>query len=282
MIKKLWEWILDLVRIHEDKALHRNKSFWFAIGFPLFWIALIFWVLTVELQKSGNFDPRITSAALNGFVKFYAFPITLLTLPLTFAIMINRFHSSKQKAKSNHLVEVNNIANNYFSHFDSFKEYTKEVEKMHKDVGLEIYAQRLYQVIFINSNMSNFNPKVTNKHVDSLVGLMLYELYLYKEHIDTNGYDLVEDRIIKRYRINFQLFEGIKFDHAINGDDDFYNYLDKLASIYYDIFMFQGVLCGDKIANYLQERFALEIESSFKFVYVENQANAYLIHQKTS
>ncbi len=263
MLKRIWLWIADCFRIHEDKALHKNKSFWFAIFFPMFWIGLIFLALTMELQNEGLFNPRITSDALNGFVKFYAFPITLLTLPLTFAVMVNRFHSSKQKAKSNNLVERNNIANNYFSHFDSFKNYCEELEKKHSKINTEFNAQILYQSIFINSNITNFNPKVSKSQINSLISRFLNEIELYKVHIETIGYEFKETRTVNQYKLIFDKFEGVKVSFVINNDHQFYNSLIELVSIFYDMFIFQGVLFGKKASHYFQKEVTLIIDQNF-------------------
>ncbi|MDC9518748.1 MULTISPECIES: hypothetical protein [unclassified Pseudoalteromonas] len=107
-INRILKWLGECFKVEEDKALHENKLFWIVVLIPLFFIIWISWILTTELITKSIYSPHISAESLAGFVNYYAFPIALLTVPLTLAVMINRFHSSKQKAKSNRLVEQNN------------------------------------------------------------------------------------------------------------------------------------------------------------------------------
>lgn len=261
---KILNWLGEFFKVEEDKALHENKLFWVVVLVPLFFIVWISWRLTAELITKGLYNPHVSAESLAGFVSYYAFPIALLTVPLTLAVMINRFHSSKQKAKSNRLLEDNNIANNYFSHFNSFKEYCVQLEVMHEDNGLKIFPQRLYQFIFYKSNMSNFAPSVTEWKIKNLFSLMSDEIEIYREYVEQNGYYDVDERTLNTYEHHYNLFEGLQFNCNVRSDKELHDYLEVLSDIYYDIFMFQGVLNSSSVATRFQAYYELKIQEQFK------------------
>lgn len=156
--------------VEEDIGLHENKAFIRWIGYPLLVILVVVIAVTWNLFEAGvysfNKEFEVSFVTLNDFAKYYAFPIASLTVPLTLGVMFNRFHSSKQKAKSNRLVEVNNTANNYFSHFQHFKTYIQNIEN--KDdlntFQIEMHSTpSLYKAFLINSTLKNNNfdiPKI--------------------------------------------------------------------------------------------------------------------------
>lgn len=263
MVFKALKWlIIDWFKVQEDIALHENKLFWFVVMLPLAFIGWIFWKLTRLLIVEGFYKPIINVESLAGFVNYYAFPIALLTVPLTLALMINRFHSSKQKAKSNRLIEKNNTANNYFSHFNSFKEYCEQLEIMHKHKSLKIFPQRLYQFIFFNSNLTSFEPKVSEKLIKTIISSIKDEIFLFEEHQENNK----KNNKHGEYDRSESLFEGIDFHCQLNSDKGLHEYFETLSYIYYDIFMFQGILNNNDITSKFQEDFEFLMHEKFKII----------------
>lgn len=263
MFFKVLKWIVnDWFKVQEDRALHENKLFWLVVLVPLAFIGWVFWKLTELLKTEGLYNPIINAESLAGFVNYYAFPIALLTLPLTLALMINRFHSSKQKAKSNRLVEKNNTANNYFSHFNSFKEYCEQLEVIHENKSLKIFPQRLYQFIFFNSNLTNFEPEVSEQLIQTIISSIKDEIFLFEEHIADNK----KDNNYGEYDRSESLFEGLDFHCQITSDGQLYEYFETLSNIYYDIFMFQGILNNNYIRSKFQEAFEPLIQEKFKII----------------
>lgn len=276
MLKKIWLWIAGCFRIHEEKALHKNKSFWFAIFFPMFWIGLIFLALTMELQNKGLFNPRITSDALNGFVKFYAFPITLLTLPLTFAVMVNRFHSSKQKAKSNELVERNNESNNYFNHYKYFAEHCESVTKRFGNEKLNVKPEFLYKILFPDSSIQSFNAtvppyivddilKVFDLNIDKLrTHLDLYETERVKNEYDENGVLVSNglDYLKKEFKYCFEI-DGLKHQAHISLEKKMYSSMKTTLEVLVMLLSFHGIANYKEVTDNLSNRFHVLVMRRF-------------------
>ncbi|WP_209326831.1 hypothetical protein [Pseudoalteromonas sp. PA2MD11] len=245
------QWFIKHMPVEEDIGLHENKAFIRWIGYPLLAILVLFIAVTWNLFESGvySFDKEfeVSFVALNDFAKYYAFPIASLTVPLTFGVMFNRFHSSKQKAKSNRLVEHNNVANSYFSHFTYFSEYIKEIDNKDEMLKrgtfkIEISAQLAYRKIFVNSTINNADFNIPNSVVDDLVE------ELEKESLTFDKY--VIDAYNGPYLSKFEI-EGFKPTRAINNRDIFLNMVESYLHVYRELFKFQGTANVYEILEYL-------------------------------
>ncbi|MCK8124380.1 hypothetical protein MTF66_05180 [Pseudoalteromonas sp. 2CM39R] len=190
MLNKFWNWILDCIRIDEDIALHENRIFWIVVLIPFGFICWLFFSLTQDLISDGLYNPHVSSESLASFVNYYAFPITLLTIPLTLAVMINRFHSSKQKAKSNRLVEKNNVANNFFNHYKYFSEHCEAVNVRFESSVIAIKPEVLYKKMFphssINKNVNEVDISIIDEAFKSYVS-NLYNFIKHEKKVGLNG-----------------------------------------------------------------------------------------------
>ncbi|WP_064435420.1 hypothetical protein [Pseudoalteromonas neustonica] len=251
MIKRFVEWFNECMPVEESVGLHENKAFRRWVGYPLLIILLLFIAITWDLYNAGVYSFSksflINSTTLNGFAKFYAFPIAALAVPLTFGVMFNRFHSSKQKAKSNQLIEQNNSANIYFSHFAYFSEYTKEIDNKDEVLKkgtfkIDLSAQLAYRRIFTNSTISNSDFNIPKSVVDELVD------ELSKEFLSFNKY--VIDAYNGPYFSNFEI-EGFKPTRAVNNKESFKNMVKSYFHVYQELFKFQGTTNTNEILDYL-------------------------------
>lgn len=252
---KTWTSLKNIFRhffgIHEDKALHQNWIFWIVVLVPLSIICWLVYTLTQDLISDGLYNPHVSSESLASFVNYYAFPITMLTVPLTLAVMINRFHSSKQKAKSNRLVEINNAANNYFSHFQHFKTYIQNIENSDSLNTTKIEMDSipsLYRAFFTNSTLKNNNFDIPKFVADDFLNKLKQEVHSYKEHVDgqTNKENIF-------YNLQFDL-ELMKTKEAVvNSTSKFYKTYHSYVLIYMQIFEFEGVANSEEITNYFED-----------------------------
>ncbi|WP_063705165.1 hypothetical protein [Pseudoalteromonas gelatinilytica] len=190
MLKKFWDWILDFIRIDEDIALHENRIFWIVVLVPFGFIFWLFFSLTQDLIIDGLFNPHVSSESLASFINYYAFPITLLTIPVTLAVMINRFHSSKQKAKSNRLVEQNNMANNFYNHYKYFFEHCEAINARFASSEITIKPEVLYKKMFphssINKNVNEVDISIIDEAFKSYVS-NFYNFIKHEKNVGLNG-----------------------------------------------------------------------------------------------
>lgn len=275
-INRILKWLGECFKVEEDKALHENKLFWIVVLIPLFFIIWISWILTTELITKSIYSPHISAESLAGFVNYYAFPIALLTVPLTLAVMINRFHSSKQKAKSNRLVEQNNTANNFFNHYKYFKDHCIGLEKRFLWLNLQITAELLYKKLFPISSVSNFTTELDKTFVESV--FVYYEDMIldYQNHIKINGIktiaqshnqgeiheETVECHILcEPYELDFDLC-GISFGQSLKVEEDFKRTLYFTFEIIAGLFCFSGVSNFDEVYDYYYNKFNTMIDKN--------------------
>ncbi|XQF92103.1 hypothetical protein ACOBV9_11305 [Pseudoalteromonas espejiana] len=88
---------------------------------------------------------------ISAFIKYYSFPISLLSLSIVFGVMVARFHSSKQKAKSNSIIEANNAVNIFYKNHDEFHKYTERLLIPDGSVFSSIDSVECYRFLFKTS-----------------------------------------------------------------------------------------------------------------------------------
>lgn len=256
--------ILLLLKIQEDKALHKNTSFWFAILAPLIIIIWIFYLLTNELILKEAFYINMSSESLAAFVKHYAFPITLLTLPLTFGVMVNRFHSSKQKAKTNNLVERNNIVNNFFTHYKNFSEFCDKIEQRYNSNKLTLTPEFLYRDIFPTSGINNFTTTADSKFISVVIDKIDKEITQFINHSNKVGYNNISNtRVLKeRYRYN-SVVNGLNHSILIDTDHQLHTELTKAYTIAISLVFFIGTSNSAEIYNQYHLKFKQLMSNRF-------------------
>ncbi|MBB1419699.1 hypothetical protein H5187_20875 [Pseudoalteromonas sp. SG44-1] len=248
-VNKILNLLGECFKVEEDKALHENKLFWVVVLVPLFFIVWISWRLTAELITKGLYNPHVSSESLASFVNYYAFPIALLTVPLTLAVMINRFHSSKQKAKSNRLVEQNNIANNFFNHYKYFVEHCEALKKRNPENYFNLSPELLYKSLFPSSSVSNFTTDLNSK-------------FIKKISVQFNS-------IIKSYSAHIEKHEVSSITTACNVNDDHLAEsieVIHLNSTFYYLFYLDGFSYSSKLKKH--DELKSSINSTFNFLYL--------------
>jgi len=257
ILQSVKNWLIKRLPVEEDIALHENSSFHKWVGYPLLIIFIFAIFITFDLYQKGVYslkkDILISTETLSDFAKFYAFPITALTIPLTLGVMFNRFHSSKQKAKSNRLIEQNNLVNNYFSHFSNFNSYTDTLEVKYKSVGLKLSAQRLYRILFQNCSLLKFDATVQKDCIDIIIDSAFVELEKYRKHILINNH----------YTVKKEVIEGLELLWSTRKDSQIYEYLEELKLIIIDLLNFHGIINSKEIEKYFYTKYEKNMEENF-------------------
>lgn len=279
------QWFIKHMPVEEDVGLHENKAFIRWIGYPLLAILVMVIAVTWNLFETGiysfNKEFEMSFVTLNDFAKYYAFPIASLTVPLTFGVMFNRFHSSKQKAKSNKIVEQNNIANNFFNHFKYFKEHCEVLEKRFDFLNLEISCEILYKELFKGSSVSNFITDIEIGVNDELLTYINNEIDTFIKHVDKVGVESVahtssppeNDDYYEKHTLNesysFRFRQsGIYFQQTINEPVDFDNLLQSNFDFIFMLLCFNGVSNFEIIGGDFTKRYWELHQNKFLNFYV--------------
>lgn len=199
MHKKITNWFIKHMPVEDNIGLHENKAFRRWVGYPLLIILFLVIAITWDLYRTGIYSFSrgflINSATLNDFAKFYAFPIAALAVPLTLGVMFNRFHSSKQKAKSNQLIEQNNKANNFFNHYKYFVEHCDAAEKRFEFKNLAIAKEVLYKLFFPKSSVDNFVTELNKDLIKEIIIHFRSIIEDYNSHLNLTTIDTVAQTI---------------------------------------------------------------------------------------
>ncbi|WP_217874293.1 hypothetical protein [Pseudoalteromonas shioyasakiensis] len=138
--------------IDESVGLHKNYSFRLAILLPLAISVILIIIFTVQLALKGQFWFSISQPGVTAFVKYFTFPISLLSLSIVFGVMVARFHSSKQKAKSNEITERNNSVNYFYKTHEEFEKFCMKLIKSGDNGFKGIKANICYEAMFDSSS----------------------------------------------------------------------------------------------------------------------------------
>ena len=276
-VNKILNLLGECFKVEEDKALHENKLFWVVVLVPLFFIVWISWRLTAELITKGLYNPHVSSESLASFVNYYAFPIALLTVPLTLAVMINRFHSSKQKAKSNRLVEQNNSANNFFNHYKYFVEHCEALKKRHPESSFNLSPELLYKILFPSSSVSNFTTELNSNFIKDVSVKFNSVIELYTEHVEkyfisviataSNVDDVHQDyieinQLNQTFYYSFHL-DGFSYTSTLYVHEDLGKKISCTFDFLYLIICFNGVSDYQKNIQSL-EKLRMEVEQQIE------------------
>ncbi|BDF94306.1 hypothetical protein [Pseudoalteromonas sp. KAN5] len=267
-VDKVVKWLIkDWFKVQEDIALHENKLFWLVVLAPLFFITWLSWRLTEELITKGLYNPHVSAESLAGFVSYYAFPIALLTVPLTLAVMINRFHSSKQKAKSNRLVEQNNTANNFFNHYKYFCDHCEAIRQRYSKGVLVLKPEVLYKKLFIHSSINNLNAELNLDFIQHYFNELLPIGQSFQNH-SNQFHDIIFQQVRDDlepleihifvepfiYRLDFS---GLSYRTSIEQESHFSSQLDQYYDILYALICFNGVSNYHEVCEYTNKMYAI-------------------------
>ncbi|MGK0273618.1 MAG: hypothetical protein ACI88H_004300 [Cocleimonas sp.] len=150
-------------QIDEEKPLHENPSFWFAILiFPL--IGLVFAIGPI-IYNVGSFC--FSAQCYKYFVSTFSFPIWISSGSLLLGIMVGRFHGSKQRSAKLSLDIREESFKRYFEHRDYIKKFADKVLDIHSNWmdrfvnNAEFDLNKFYQMIYPdNSPNKGFNYSV--------------------------------------------------------------------------------------------------------------------------
>lgn len=283
MFEVIKQWFIKHMPVQEDIGLHENKAFLRWITYPLLVILAIAFAITWNLFETGvySFDKEfeISFITLNDFAKYYAFPIASLTVPLTFGVMFNRFHSSKQKAKSNLLVEQNNSANSFFNHYKYFAEFCEKVQDRYVNRGLKIKPEVCYKSLFRESSVENFTTSVDIDFIKSYFRSLSYEVIRYRDIVKNEGYkdlgglNFENERFIKGDYIFNLSCAGISLTYPTNNDKTLHLVVNESIDILITILNFNGVsgttnlvdLTTNLQNNLIEQHFNVGEDLSIKF-----------------
>lgn len=277
------QWFIKHMPVEEDVGLHENKAFIRWIGYPLLAILVMVIAVTWNLFETGiysfNKEFEMSFVTLNDFAKYYAFPIASLTVPLTFGVMFNRFHSSKQKAKSNRLVEQNNSANNFFNHYKYFTEYCEKVQERYVNRGLKIKPEVCYKSLFRESSVENFITSVDIEFIKHYFISLTDEMSKYKDIVRKEGYvnssklSFMSERFIKGDYVFTLSINGIYLSYPANNDLDLYLVVNESIDILITMLNFNGISGSNKLVDlttnihdkFIKQHFDVGDKISIKF-----------------
>ncbi|MCG9708225.1 hypothetical protein L1D46_05345 [Pseudoalteromonas sp. Isolate3] len=138
--------------IDESVGLHKNYSFRLAILLPVAISVILIIIFTVQLALKGQFWFSFSQPGVTAFVKYFTFPISLLSLSIVFGVMVARFHSSKQKAKSNEITERNNSVNYFYKTHEEFEKFCMKLISSTDNGFKGIKANICYEAMFDSSS----------------------------------------------------------------------------------------------------------------------------------
>lgn len=277
------QWFIKHMPVEEDIGLHENKAFIRWVGYPLLAILGMVIAVTWNLFEAGiysyNKEFEVSFVTLNDFAKYYAFPIASLTVPLTFGVMFNRFHSSKQKAKSNRLVEQNNSANNFFNHYKYFTEYCEKVQERYVNRGLKIKPEVCYKSLFRESSVENFITSVDIEFIKHYFISLTDEMSKYKDIVRKEGYvnssklSFMSERFIKGDYVFTLSINGIYLSYPANNDLDLYLVVNESIDILITMLNFNGISGSNKLVDlttnihdkFIKQHFDVGDKISIKF-----------------
>lgn len=174
--------------IDETVGLHKNNSFKLAIFLPIAVSFLFICLFVVQLVLENQFRLSFSQSGLNAFISYFSFPISLLSLSIVFGVMVARFHSSKQKAKSNEITERNNSVNYFYKTHEEFDKYcNKLIQSKYchiEGVRSEICYRILFESsrpenpnLFVNDNFFRAIDKVYSVYTDNFIRYLNSEKY---------------------------------------------------------------------------------------------------------
>lgn len=282
MSEVIKQWFIKHMPVQEDIGLHENKAFIRWIGYPLLAILVVVIAVTWNLFETGiySFDKEfeISFVTLNDFAKYYAFPIASLTVPLTFGVMFNRFHSSKQKAKSNLLVEQNNSANNFFNHYKYFAEFCESLSNDFFNKKENIGPEILYKKLFPEASVVHFTTNANEKCIDDIISAFHNTLEEYKNHLlntelktvsslqETAYFQEVEtiDVNLLKEPFKFQFkCNGIYYEEFISSPSNFSGTLQRIRNLIFMLLHFNGISNHQLLIDNFLTKF-VRLEKNFK------------------
>lgn len=195
--------------IDETVGLHENCSFWLAILLPVAVCLFLMGCFYYQLYQEGGGSFNFTQPGIAVFIKYFSFPISLLSLSIVFGVMVARFHSSKQRAISNEVALKNNAINYFYKTHEEFDKYCNKLI-LSKDCPIEgVRSEICYEILFessrpdrpslyVNDNFFKTIDKIYSIYIDDFIkylGSDKYQVAL-KEKLG-GGHSFIDENSLK-------------------------------------------------------------------------------------
>ncbi|WP_320151027.1 hypothetical protein [uncultured Tolumonas sp.] len=142
LIQKLNKWL----SVNGSVALHKNRIFLVATLSPLVLAIILAYPLTENLTIDLSVD------GYANFITIFNLPLWIASASLVLGVVVNRFHSSEQRAATLMLSVGQNHFSNYLNHRDHFQKYLKPISE---NLGIDVDPFKIYGIIFSSSTPSN-------------------------------------------------------------------------------------------------------------------------------
>lgn len=225
--------------IDETVGLHKNYSFRLAILLPiascLFLVGLFSW----QLHQNGLYNFHFTQPGITDFVKYFSFPISLLSLSIVFGVMVARFHSSKQKAKSNEITERNNSVNYFYKTHEEFEKFCAKLVRSRKTRFSRIRADRFYSVFFSSSSPNSPSLYVHDsffRAINSFYGVYINNLI---EYLGSDDFNKAKQSTTRGIGPKYNFSSGLDMKlNKLGLEITFIGYFNELKEVEDDLFEF--------------------------------------------
>jgi len=237
--------------IDETVGLHKNYSFRLAIFFPVVACILFVGLFSWQLHQEGMYNFYFTQPSITAFVKYFSFPISLLSLSIVFGVMVARFHSSKQKAKSNLITEANNSVNFFYKTHEEFDKYCQKLLIAKHSEFKSIDSVICYGFLFKNSVTKNPSLIINEETMRQIEKFYYLYFNCFMDYISSAAYRASNVReeynevhvFFDNYVGNFQLQLGIEIDNAftVQHIKDFDEHIKAINKAFLKLISFPGV-----------------------------------------
>ena len=204
-LKTLWE-------INPSKPLHRHSIFWAPI------LVFVPWALTLSYPTWCLCWPN--TVEYDEILKTQGFPIFIASLAVPFTVIINRFHSSYQRAESNRLMLKNMTFNQYFEHRSHFFSHLENLNLKTPYANFVIIKEPdlLYKIVFPLNKIDHQDMSAPNEVVTSKIRNYIDEV---QSHINlaikkrANGEDPFQEITPQEFLLKVGRPFGIHIDKNI-------------------------------------------------------------------
>lgn len=225
-------WFKKFFAIDETVGLHKNYSFRLAILLPvascLFLVGLFSW----QLHQNGLYNFHFTQPGITDFVKYFSFPISLLSLSIVFGVMVARFHSSKQKAKSNEITERNNSVNYFYKTHEEFEKFCAKLVSSRITRFSRIRADIFYSVFFSSSSPNSPSLYVHDSFFRAIDSF--YDVYIENliEYLGSDDFNTAKQRISRSIGPKYDFSSGLDIKmNKLGLEINFIGYVNELKEV---------------------------------------------------
>jgi hypothetical protein len=170
-------WFNLIKVINPSKPLHHHGIFWLPI--------LVFIPLALLLSFPTWCFCWPTPENYEAILKAQSFPVFIASLAIPFTVVINRFHSSSQRAEANRLALQNMTFNQYFDHRTQFYKFTESVslgEPFCNFITIN-NPDALYTIIFPLNKIDHQNMSAPSDEVSAIIKRRIHYLSKHLNHI---------------------------------------------------------------------------------------------------